>query len=297
MKQINRILMMADAPAGGGGAAPANTPSGAATPPSSSGAAPPPAAHWSDPLPDEIKNAPTIKMVPDIATLAKNYLHAEKMIGAKRTVIPGEKAPQAEWDALFNAIGRPETIDKYEDPEVKPADGVQLDKVGLDAFRKKAHEAGLTNKQYKEIMGFYLTGVNGANKNIQDTIAANTAHATETLRKDWGDKFDANLDIAKSTLRQFGGEEVFKELEGGLGNNIGLIKMLHKIGLGMLEDKSRGSGGLQVTGSTQAAQEIETLKTDAGFMKILGDPVAVGHKQAVDRWLDLHRRAHPGTVE
>lgn len=269
------------------------------TPPAAPPATPPPAAppatsSWRDTLPEDLRSNPSILTVPDVNTLAKNYVNAEKMIGAKRLVIPGERAAPAEWDSFFNAIGRPETVDKYESPSVKPAEGLPMDQAAVDEFRKTAHSAGLTNSQFKKVMDFYVERSNKVHEQVMGQLKGGVATATETLKRDWGDKFDANLDIAKAALRNFGGEDTYKELENGLGNHIGLIKMLHSIGTKMMEDRSRGSSGLMVTGQTQAVQEIEALKLDQDFQKSLNNPQDPGHRAAVDRWMSTFRTAYPG---
>jgi hypothetical protein len=251
---------------------------------------------WSDTLPEDIRSSPVLASVPDVATLAKNYINAEKMIGAKRIAVPGQNAQPSEWDGVWNALGRPETHDKYGKPTAVPADGLVMDQANVDNFRSQAHKLGLTDSQFRGVMDFYIGGLNQNHKSIMGSMETARASATEALRRDWGDKFDANMDVAKTALRTFGGDDVFQELESGLGNHVGLIRMLHTIGTRISEGRTRdggpGMGGLK--GSTQAVQEIETLKMDSEFQKALNGEREVGHKQAVERWLDLHRRAFPG---
>jgi hypothetical protein len=81
-----------------------------------------------------------------------------------------------------------------------------------------------------------------------------------------------------------------------MGNNVALIKLLNKFGTAILEDKDRGGNGsgLELTDQTRAAHEIENLKQNTEFQKILNDARAPGHKEAVQRWTNLFAAAHPG---
>jgi hypothetical protein len=246
-----------------------------------------------------MQSEPTIKSVPDVPTLAKNYLNAEKLIGAKRLAIPSASSTAAQWGEVWQALGRPESHDKYSAATVKPVDGLNIDNAALDEARKTFHTLGLNDSQAKGILDFYIGGLNKNHTTLVSQMDADRATATEALRKDWGDKYDANMEISKNALRHFGGEDVFKELEAGLGNHTGLIRMLHKIGGTLLEDRARGGsagGSFNVSGQTGAIQEIETLKQDSEFMKAMNDKTHAGHNGAVARWMDLHRKAYPGVV-
>jgi hypothetical protein len=246
-----------------------------------------------------MQSEPTIRNVPDVPTLAKNYINAEKLIGAKRFAIPGKDAPPEAWNEVFSALGRPESHEKYSPANVKPVDGLTVDEVAMQEAKQTFHKLGLSDSQARGIMDFYVGGLNKNHTTVSESIQTQRAQATEALRNDWGVKFDSNMEIAKAALKQFGGDEVYKELESGLGNNLGLIKMLHKIGTNLMEDRARGgsqSGGFQVSGATEAQSQIETLKSDIEFQKALNDNRHAGHKGAVDRWMDLHRKAFVGTV-
>lgn len=250
---------------------------------------------WRAGLPAELQTEPMLKTVPDVATLAKNYINAERMIGQKRLVVPGEKAQQVEWDAVWNTLGRPETHDKYPDSTVKPAEGLVLDANGLKTAKETFHKLGLSTKQAQGILDFYMQGVNTVHSAVQSQAKTSTAQATETLRQEWGDKFDVNMEVARAVIKQHGSEQLFNELDAGLGNHVGLIKLLHKFGASMIEGSNRqGQGSLQVGQGAQAVAEIEQMKLDQDFQKALHDARHTGHKAAVDRWMDSHRRAYPG---
>jgi len=54
--------------------------------------------------------------------------------------------------------------------------------------------------------------------------------------------------------------------------------------------QSLGSG---VSDENKALTEIADMKADEGFRQRLMDETAIGHKEAVIKWQEAHKRAHP----
>lgn len=256
-------------------------------------------------LPEDLRKEPSLATFKDVGTLAKSYVEAQKLIGSKRIAIPGDKAPETEWNQFYSSLGRPETHDKYEVPDIKLEEGVAFDEKKLDAVKQHFHKLGLTPKQAHGAMEYYLNHVNETVKTTRGaTEAAHTAAIAE-LQKDWGDSFETNVDIARGIIKKFGGEhadELQKFLnDSGLGNNSRLIKLFHKIGTEFLEDTGRRGGGssgtLPMGDQSRAQLELQNLKLDNDFQKALGDPRHPGHGAALERWINIHKVAHPGQVK
>lgn len=254
-------------------------------------------------LPEDLRKEPSLATFKDPGALAKSYVEAQKLIGAKRLAIPGEKATDAEWESVWNQLGRPETHDKYEDVVLKDEKGnvlIKPDEAQAAELKKFFHKMGLTGKQARMMQEYSL---NYLHKN-QSSASAEAQAAAEaqlkSLKEEWGDKFPVNVDVARSVIKKFGGEqaaEVQKFLDdSGLGNNAQLVKLFAKIGESILEDRgNRGSGNdLPVNDQTKAAQEIALLTTDHEFQKILGNASAPGHREAATRWANLFAAAYPG---
>jgi len=251
-------------------------------------------------LPEDIRTDPTLANIKDLPTLAKGYVNAQHLIGSKRVAIPGEKATDQEWGAFYDAAGRPATPDKYELPKLELEPEVQIDDKQKDEVFKKLHSLGLTNRQAQGVLEMHLNTLNDGVKQTKTATANSSSAAESALKQEWGDKFTANVDIAKAAIKKFGGDgagEVIDFLnKSGLGNNVPLIRLFHKIGLTVQEDVQRQGGGtgLELTDQTRALQEIESLKTDKLFQEAYGNASNPGHKGAVERWLRLHQVAHPG---
>ncbi len=247
--------------------------------------------------PEDMRAEPSLLSIKTVPDLVKSYVSAQKMIGANRVAVPGDNATPAQWNEFYSKVGRPETADKYSLPDdIQVDESLKPDPTKFATVQKMFHDAGLTPRQAKAVMGHYM-------RTMQENFTA-TKGATEqahqqavgSLKQEWGDKFQANVDIANSVLKKFGDEALMNEVKNGMGNNVQLIKALHKIGTAVLEDKDRAHGGgdLELTDQTRAIQEIDRLKTDAEFQKALGDARHVGHKVAVQRWSNLFAAAHPG---
>jgi len=258
-------------------------------------------------LPPELQKEPSLATFKDAGTLAKSYVEGQKLIGSKRIALPGEKANPAEWDSFFNQIGRPETHDKYDDVVLKNEKGEVLitpKPEESEVLKKLFHKMGLTKAQARQMQEFSLDYVHKG-LTAKEAAAQQEADANvNALKQEWGDKFDVNVDVARSVIKKFGGEQAadIQQFlnESGIGNNPKLIKLFANIGSSILEDTgNRGSGNnqLPLNDQTRASTEIANLMVDAEFQKALGDAQHPGHQAAVNRWTNLFAAAHPGKSE
>jgi hypothetical protein len=270
-RNMFRQLYDTGAPGGGGGGG---------TPPD-----------WKATLPDDIKSHASLATLKDVNDLAKGYVNAQQLIGAKRIALPGEKATDAEREEFYKAIGRPESLEKYTEGTVKPREGLTVDQAGLAKAKEQMFKLGLTDAQQKGIMDFYLTGLNESHGKLTGDLEASRVQAEEALRKEWGQSYEVNLGIAKNVLTHFGDEQTATELSGVLGNNPGLIKLLHKFGATLGEDQALSKKFSAEAGTPAAAQaRIIELQKDTAFQKALNDNTDPGHKAAVELWTQVHRQ-------
>jgi len=167
-----------------------------------------------DSLPEDIRSNEAFKDVNDPATLAKTYLDAR----GKIPVIPGSP-------------------DEY---EVKVPESMTLsdhDKATFGEFKKFAHSIGLTKDQAAKLAdwNFKLN-----DQTLQESIKSReteTKAAEDALKKEWGDKYEANIGLAERAVSAFGGDELIKTLEGlKLTRNPVVIKLFHTIATKIGED-------------------------------------------------------------
>lgn len=252
---------------------------------------------WRDTLPDDLKSNPTLATVPDVATLAKNHVNLQSMIGTKRLEQPNEKWDKTKYDEFYKAIGRPETPDKYSPVNVKLPDGFEIPKEEVSKALATFHEAGLTDAQAQKVLGLYFGGIAQGAEAETSRKAQEKAGAEAELRKEYGDKYDGKLSLLNAVLGRFGSAELVDWAEkSGAGNNAAFVRALVKVGETLMEDSS--TGGL-ARGSAQnldprasAVNQIEQLKIDKNFMEALMVNTHSGHQAALNQWTMLHRTAY-----
>ena len=286
-----RILRMPD-PAGGT----PGTPATAAQPPAGGT---PPLNDFVKGLPPDLHGEKCLHTMTDVNTLAKGYVHAQRLIGAKRLEAPLPTWGESEWNGFYEAAGRPKTADEYKIPEFKFESDPNLkpDAARLKAVTQELHKAGLNQKQVEATLGAYFKTVDTDLKTVKQANEQKRLQAEADLKAEWGDKYDVQLDTAKAVLQKFGDTAFMEYVNEGGGNDPRLIKTLARLGASIIEDKSRGGNagdGLMITDATRAAAEVNRLKQDSEFQKALTQKSHPGHKAAVQQWLNVHKVASPG---
>jgi hypothetical protein len=111
-----------------------------------------PVGDWRHGLPDELRNDDSIKVLNDVHTLAKSYVHARKAIGANKVALPSKHATEDDIQKFYDELGRP-ALDKYE--VQPPKDAKFVDKDTLDKLKPLAHKVGIMPQQLNAILDFY----------------------------------------------------------------------------------------------------------------------------------------------
>ena len=284
--KILRILRIPDDATGGGSTQP---------PPGGT----PPLNDFVKSLPADLQAEKSLHNMDNPVTLAKSYVHAQKMIGAKRLAAPEPTWGDKEWGQFADEIGRPKTAADYKVPEYKfeSDPNLRVDAARIEPVKAALHEAGLTQRQVDKVLTTYFKSVDSDLKTARQQGETKRLEAETALKSEWGDKFDANMNLAKAVVTKFGDEKFMAYINEQGGNDPRLIKSLSRIGAAMLEDKSRGGSAadsLQITDQTRATQEIDRLKIDKDFQASMTNKSHPGHKAAVQQWLNLHKVATPG---
>lgn len=176
-------------------------------------------------------------------TQGSDSLLAEQPEAEAEKVAEGEEAKATEGDEKKD--GEEDGKDKEPD-EITPEsygdfeipDGMPVNQPLLDAFKVEAANLKLDKKTAQALVSFKV-------KEVQDQNAAFLEQ-----RKAWvgelkadpdfgGQAFDANVKTASLTLRQFDQDgAALKALQGtGLDNHPAIVKLLHRVGVGVADDK------------------------------------------------------------
>ena len=67
-----------------------------------------------DSLPEDLRGEPSLKNFTDAGSLAKSFVHAQRMIGAEKLPLPGKSATEDEWNTIYSKLGRPDSAADYQ---------------------------------------------------------------------------------------------------------------------------------------------------------------------------------------
>lgn len=253
--------------------------------------------NWINAIPEDLRTEPSFKNFKPgkegFTALAKSFVNAQKMVGMDKIVRPKPDSPKEVWDAFYEAAGRPQTAADYKLELPDNLKELKLDDSKLEKWKTLFHESGVPQGAFGKIMTEYLSHATAEEQAAAQTKQQQEEAAFNSLRQEYGDSADANFNMAGAFVAQYGGEEAQKFFkESGLGNNPTLIKIFVKAAQAVMEDKAAGEGmGQFMTDKTRAQAEIKQLKADKDFQGKLLDRSAVGHKEALVRWQNLHNVA------
>jgi hypothetical protein len=175
-------------------------------------------------LPEDLREHSALQPIQDVENLAKAYVNASSMIGKDKIVLPGEHASAEDWAAVYDRLGRPANADGYELDA-----GEQADAGMLNWFTNTAHEIGLNNAQAQQLVSAYNEMTAGLSENPDDVIEAAQQNTQAVLQKEYGARFEDNINNAGALLNEFASEELSETLlaDGSrLGDNPDFIRAL-----------------------------------------------------------------------
>lgn len=220
----------------------------------------------------------------------KSYVELEKMIGQNRIAVPGKDAKPEEWDAVWNALGRPETADKYSFK--RPDNLAAYDEDFAKWFRGAAHKAGVPDRVASALHDQYVGWF--AEMMAKDVAAVNAAKAEgmKALETEWGPQFEPRKAMALEAVRATRNEKLVEWFDkSGLGDDPNMIRLMAFFGEKMGESTIKGTG---------AGGALSPEAAKAEIAKIQGDPKHAyhdrdnpEHKLAVERMTVLHKLAYP----
>lgn len=223
------------------------------------------------------------------ADILSSYRNLEKFAGGSKNLLelPGADADQTMLDSFYNKLGRPESADKY---DLKMPDSADPELTNW--FKQTAHKSGLSNKQAAVLFDAWnemsATRMQAMNQEAQ----ANSERELATLKKEWGQGFDAQIDAGKRAVNALGyNADQLNALESKMGT-AEMLKLFAAVGSKMGEDNfvDGNRSGDTSFGLTPAAakQQIADLKMDKNFMS----EYLSGNKDAVAKMQRLMTFAH-----
>ncbi len=287
----------ADPPAGDPPAAAGDPP--VSTPPAASPPATPPAvaptllsdaglvnpdgtfvADWykSDKLPEEVRGSDSLSVIKDLAGLAKRTVHAEKMVGKNKIVVPKADAPAEEWATFQAALAQanpalavPDTAADYKFDVPDGLETVITDE-RLTASKELAKKIGVTQAQFEQFMAADAAQAIEAKQQAQ--IEADRQHDADelALKKEWGVAYEERVHVVKRLIAEaFGTDEPGKlDFLEKFAGNPDFVRFAAVVGSRMVESKALVA---ELTNSTptESLERIRKLEATPGYMSMGSD--------------------------
>lgn len=226
----------------------------------SASAAPAAPVGFLDSLPEDLRMEPSLRNFTDPASLAKSYVHAQRMIGADKIPLPGKSATDEDWANVWAKLGRPQSPDEYEVKFENPVFG----EGELEGFRKSAFEAGLNNRQVDRITQFLEETVTGARSSRSEMTEKAVYEAEQELRQEFGQAFDQRMALAFNAATQLLGDaSLLDEVQLADGRMLGdhpqIVRMFAKLAEQIGEDNLLGETSELIMTPQEAKQRIAEM--------------------------------------
>jgi hypothetical protein len=241
-------------------------------------------------IPENYK-ASAVGKYSNVGELIKGYENAQKLIGAKGVIVPGEKATPEEWDKYYNALGRPSKPEEYKfspvdnlHPELKMSPETEL------GFKALMHKHGISAKQADGLYREYFGLISQSLTKRDEQMLSQKQDAERKLRSEWLGDFDGNLAKIKGLIAKHGGKA---EDFGDLGNNPAVLRVLANIAKKFSED-TFVRGGNTPSESEDAKRKLSDIMINREHPYWKQGP---GHDDAVKEVNRLHELCFPNERE
>lgn len=151
----------------------------------------------------------------------------------KGVKVPTAESTPEEIAAYREAIGVPESADGYKfDGLDNLPEGVSISDSDLTSFREFAHKEGISEDLAKKLIQFQASAASAEMAEYQQHMEDQAKAAQDALRTDWGNKFEANSQMAKRAAKTFGLAE-----DSPLLSNPDVLRAMARAGSMISEDK------------------------------------------------------------
>jgi len=193
-------------------------------------------------LDEDIANDPSLKVfIQDnkinYGNLMKSYVHAQRKMGQKGTILPDKTSSEEDWNSFYNQL-RPSDLEEYKlNPSL--AEGQELDQEFHDGFRAIAHKSGLSAKQAEQVLAWQHNRTKEINDVSKQKEEAAYQDEVKGLRAEWGEGFDNEFNLAKRAMKEFIGDDegLLKAVnDSGMSTSVPMIRLMNKIGKSLMQE-------------------------------------------------------------
>lgn len=195
---------------------------------------------WRAALPAEWKEHEFVKEYQKPGDFVKSaydiYQEREALKAKLESSVPklSDKATDAEREAFYRAIGRPEKPDDY---ELKIPNGVTSDPKFVGEFTKLAFDTGLSKEQVSKVADWYIGQQSASSAAVEQANKVQLQKAVDELKNEWGAEYDAKLDKANQFVARLVDDDTYNYMKGlGLTNDPKIVKFFAKLSESISED-------------------------------------------------------------
>jgi len=251
---------------------------------------------------DETRTDQLIKSFKGLPDLVKNLRSAQKMVGRNKVVIPGDDAPDEEWDGVFKALGMP---DKPEDYKLDYAETVPEELRNKDNilwYQQTAKKYRLLPWQAEGIFKDWNELQSVVHKKTLDDFNVSLETGLSKLKDKLGATFNEKMDACDAIINAgtdnmkrlgFSTEEI-EDISNRLQNDVRRDPRVASIFISMGEMISEDRMGkiekqnLFGIKPSEALAQIEEIKLDPAYL----DENSPKHKGLVEKMTTLHKIAY-----
>lgn len=221
--------------------------------------------NWRQALPEDIRDEPMWETVQDLPNMAKQFVNQRKAIGKNKIVVPDEKSKPEDWNAFYDALGRPKTADDYKVDIPKELSDVFTDD-RVKAAKQRAHQLGITDKQFAEYMQGEITEAARQVEQQAQQRQQERQNAEQALRQEFGGAYEQRMHVANRLITEaMPNEEERMAFLERYGNDPTIIRLASTVGSRLTESKAMVAELTQKT-PQEAQKRIRELQNTPGYL-------------------------------
>lgn len=253
--------------------------------------------NWKDLLPEELRSEKALETVTDFNNAIKQLVHHKKMVGKNKVAVPTDKSDENEWNAFYEAIGRPKSADDYTTPETPEELSDIYNETTMKAAKDFAFKIGATQKQFNDYIAFDVASKQAViaehNELEAKELERKRQDSEKTLRTEFGMAYDERMHVAQRLIT----EAIDKESERlefikEYGNDVPVIKLLSNIGARMSEHTALIAELTQKT-PKEVQERINAIQNNPDYMNPYSEMTKEERQQLTDELSQLYKQLSP----
>ena len=182
----------------------------------------------------------------DYGGIMTSLMHAQKMVGGNKLLVPTKDSTPDEWADVFKKLGLPE----------REAYSLGIDEM-TKGFIDKAHELGVLPHQAKGIVEYFNAAQKDQELSSKQKSDDEHAAAVEGLKNDWKGSYEDNINAVNQTLdKVFTDAEKQGLSEAGYFSDPLFIKAMYSVAQKTMDDSTFAGQQVDGAGNLQGEQAL-----------------------------------------